>query len=84
MSSTSDSQSSYEMSDDTEQALISHLEEQVDDLQTQVKLMRDTIIKLNKKIKTFQSIVKSDLIGKIFKCLYVYKLLLKLKSINNN
>ena len=53
MSSTSDSQSSYEMSDDTEQALISHLEEQVDDLQTQVKLMRDTIIKLNKKIKTF-------------------------------
>ena len=57
------------MSDDTEQALISHLEEQVDDLQTQVKLMRDTITKLNKKIKTFQSIVKSDLIGKIFKCL---------------
>ena len=57
------------MSDDTEQALISHLEEQVDDLQTQVKLMRDTIIKLNKKIKTFQSIVRSDLIGKIFKCL---------------
>ena len=56
------------MSDDTEQALISHLEEQVDDLQTQVKLMRDTIIKLNKKIKTFQSIVKSDLIGKTFKC----------------
>ena len=69
MSSTSDSQSNYEMSDDTEPALISHLEEQVDDLQTQVKLMRDTIIKLNKKIKTFQSIVKSDLIGKIFKCL---------------
>ena len=69
MSSTSDSQSNYEMSDDTEQALISHLEEQVDDLQTQVKLMSDTIIKLNKKIKTFQSIVKSDLIGKIFKCL---------------
>ena len=69
MSSTSDSQSSYEMSDDTEQALISHLEEQVDDLQTQVKLMRDTISKLNKKIKTLQSIVKSDLIGKIFKCL---------------
>ena len=69
MSSTSDSQSSYEISDDTEQALISHLEEQVDDLQTQVKLMRDTISKLNKKIKTFQSIVKRDLIGKIFKCL---------------
>ncbi len=43
MSSTSDSQSNYEMSDDTEQALISHLEQQVDDLQTQVQLMRDTI-----------------------------------------
>ena len=69
MSSDSDSQSNYEMSDDTEQALIAHLEEQVDDLHTQVRLMRDTIIKLNKKIKTFESIVKSDLIGKIFKCL---------------
>ena len=69
MSSDSDSQSNYEMSDDTEQALIAHLEEQVDDLHTQVRLMRDTIIKLNKKIKTFENIVKSDLIGKIFKCL---------------
>ena len=69
MSSDSDSQSNYAMSDDTEQALIAHLEEQVDDLHTQVRLMRDTIIRLNKKIKTFESIVKSDLIGKIFKCL---------------
>jgi hypothetical protein len=66
---SSDSESSYEVSEDDEQALIAHLEEQIDDLQTQVKLMRDIIIKLNKKIKTFESIVKSDLIGKIFKCL---------------
>ena len=66
---SSDSESNYEVSEDDEQALIAHLEEQIDDLQTQVKLMRDTIIKLNKKIKTFESIVKSDLIGKIFKCL---------------
>ena len=66
---SSDSESSYEVSEDDEQALIAHLEEQIDDLQTQVKLMRDTIIKLNKKIKTFESIVKSDLTGKIFKCL---------------
>ena len=64
---SSDSESNYEVSEDDEQALIAHLEEQIDDLQTQVKLMRDTIIKLNKKIKTFGSIVKSDLIGNIFK-----------------
>ena len=66
---SSDSESNYEVSEDDEQALIAHLEEQIDDLQTQVKLTRDTIIKLNKKIKTFESIVKSDLIGKICKCL---------------
>ena len=66
---SSDSESNYEASEDSEQALIAHLETQVDDLQTQVKLMHEIIIKLNKKIKTFQSIVKSDLIGKIFKCL---------------
>ena len=65
---SSDSESNYEVSEDDEQALIAHLEEQIDDLQTQVKLTHDTITKLNKKIKTFQSIVKSDLIGKIFKC----------------
>ena len=59
----------YDMSDDTEQALIAHLEEQVDDQQTQVKTMRDTIITLNKKIKTFQGIFKNELIGKIFQCL---------------
>ncbi len=68
---SSDSESIYEASEDSEQALIAHLETQIDDLQTQVKLMHEIIIKLNKKIKTFQSIVKSDLIGKIFKCLLV-------------
>ena len=66
---SSDSESNYEASEDSEQALIAHLEGQVDDLQTEVKLMHEIIIKLNKKIKTFQSIVKSDLIGKILKCL---------------
>ena len=66
---SSDSESIYEASEDSEQALIAHLETQIDDLQTQVKLMHEIIIKLNKKIKTFQSIVKSDLTGKIFKCL---------------
>ena len=66
---SSDSESIYEASEDSEQALIAHLETQIDDLQTQVKLMHEIKIKLNKKIRTFQSIVKSDLIGKIFKCL---------------
>ena len=66
---SSDSESIYEASEDSEQALIAQLETQIDDLQTQVKLTHEVIIKLNKQIKTFQSIVKSDLIGKIFKCL---------------
>ena len=66
MSSTS---SIAEMSEDTEQALIGAMEAQIDDLQDEVKRLHETIDKLNKKIRTFQSIVKSDLIGKIFKCL---------------
>ena len=66
MSSTS---SMAEMSEDTEQALIEAMETQIDDLQDEVKRLHETIDKLNKKIRTFQSIVKSDLIGKIFKCL---------------
>ena len=66
MSSTS---SMAEMSEDTDQALIEAMETQIDDLQDEVKRLNETIDKLNKKIRTFQSIVKSDLIGKIFKCL---------------
>ena len=66
MSSTS---SMAEMSEDTDQALIEAMETQIDDLQDEVKRLHETIEKLNKKIRTFQSIVKSDLIGKIFKCL---------------
>ena len=66
MSSTS---SMAEMSEDTEQALIEAMETQIDDLQDEVKRLHETIDKLNKKIRTFQSIVKRDLIGKIFKCL---------------
>ena len=66
MSSTS---SIAEMSEDTEQALIGAMEAQIDDLQDEVKRLHETIDKLNKKIRTFQAIVKSDLIGKIFKCL---------------
>ena len=66
MSSTS---SMAEMSEDTDQALIAAMEAQIDKLQDEVKRLNVTIEKLNKKIRTFQSIVKSDLIGKIFKCL---------------
>ena len=66
MSSTS---SMAEMSEDTDQALIEAMETQIGDLQDEVKRLHETIDKLNKKIRTFQSIVKSDLIGKIFKCL---------------
>ena len=66
MSSTS---SIAEMSEDTDQALIEAMDAQIDDLQDEVKRLNETIDKLNKKIRTFQSIAKRDLIGKIFKCL---------------
>ena len=66
MSSTG---STAEMSEDTDQALSEAMEAQIDNLHDEVKRLNATIDKLNKKIRTFQSIVKSDLIGKIFKCL---------------
>ena len=70
MANTSDeSDSTMEFSEDTEQALIEAMETQIDDLQAEVKQLRETIHKLNKKLKTFQSIVKSDLIAKVFKYL---------------
>jgi uncharacterized FlaG/YvyC family protein len=66
MSSTS---SIAEMSEDTDQALIEAMATQKDDLQDKVKRLNEPTDKLNTNIRTFQSIVKSDLIGKIFKCL---------------
>ena len=67
MSSTS-SESEREFSDDTDCILIEMLESHIDKLQTENEQLKQTIDKLSKKIKTFQAIVKSDVIEKIFKC----------------
>jgi hypothetical protein len=67
--SSSSSSQSIEFSDDTEQVLIESMESQIDILQDEVKRLHEIIDKLNKKVKTFESIVKSDLISKVFKYL---------------
>lgn len=67
--SSSSSSQSIEFSDDTEQVLIESMETQIDILQDEVKRLHEIIDKLNKKVKTFESIVKSDLISKVFKYL---------------
>ncbi len=67
--SSSSSSQSIEFSDDTEQVLIGSMETQIDALQDEVKRLHEIIDKLNKKVKTFESIVKSDLISKVFKYL---------------
>jgi TolA-binding protein len=65
----SDDSSEMEMSESTESALIESMEIQIDAMHDEIQKIHETINKQNKKRKTFQSIVKSDLIGKIFKCL---------------
>ena len=68
-SESSDSSNTYEMSEDTEQALIEAMEAQIDMLHDEVIQLRVVIEKLNMKVNTFQSTVRSDLIDKIFKYL---------------
>ena len=68
-SESSDSSNTYEMSEDTEQALIEAMEAQIDMLHEEIIQLRVVIEKLNMKVKTFQSIVRSDLVDKIFKYL---------------
>ena len=70
MSESSNSSSSLEMSEATESALIESMEAQIDNMQDEINILHETIDKLNKKTKTLQSIVKSDLIGKRFKYIY--------------
>ncbi len=67
--SSSESSNTYEMSEDTEQALIEAMEAQIDMLHDEVIQLRVVIEKLNMKLKTFQSIVRSDLIDNTFKYL---------------
>ena len=62
------SSSEMEMSESTESALIESMEMQIDAMHDEIQKLHETSNKLNKK-NTFQSIAKSDLIGKIIKCL---------------
>ncbi len=67
MSSSDASENSFLESN--ESALIRSMEAQIDNMHDEIKQLNETKDKLNKKIKTFQSIIKSDVISKIFKCL---------------
>ncbi len=67
--SSSESSNTYEMSEDTEQALIKAMAAQTNVSHNEVIQLRAVIEKLIMKVKTFQSVVRSDLIDKIFKYL---------------
>ena len=64
MSSTS-SDDEREFSDDTDCVLIEMLEAHVDKLQTENEQLKHTIAALSERVKTFQCIIKSDIIVKI-------------------
>ena len=57
--SESENSSTVYMSEDTSQALIESMEHQIDQL-------NEEVLKLKKKIKMFQSIIKSDILDNIF------------------
>jgi len=68
MSSTS-SDDEREFSDDTDCVLIEMLEAHIEKLQTENNELKQTIAALSERIKTFQCIIKSDIIAKICQCL---------------
>ena len=57
--SESENSSTVYMSEDTSQALIESMEHQIDQL-------NEEVLKLKLKIKMFQSIIKSDILEKMF------------------
>ncbi len=66
--SSSDNESSsstYDMSDDENEVLIEAMEAVISDLHVEVKQLKQTIIDLNKRIETFKSMHKGDLLSKI-------------------
>ena len=65
-SETSDNNSIIYMSDDSTQCLIEAMEIQINNLNDEMKQLKIKIDKQNMKIKTFQSIIKSDILEKIF------------------
>ena len=63
--SDSASSSTREYSDDSQQCIIEAMESMITDLHIEVKQLNEEIDKLNTKITTFQSIIKSDILEKI-------------------
>ena len=61
-SETSDYNSIIYMSDDSTQCLIEAMEIQINNLNDEMKQLKIKIDKQNMKIKTFQSIIKSDIL----------------------
>ena len=64
--SDSASSSTREYSDDSQQCIIEAMESIIADLHIEVKQLNEEIDKLNTKITTFQSIIKSDILENIF------------------
>ncbi len=65
-SETSDDSSIVYMSDSSTQCLIEAMEIQINNLNHEIQQLKITNDKQKLKIKTFQSIIKSDILEKIF------------------
>ena len=64
--SDSDSDVSMEMSDDTTQCLIDSMTMQIRDMQLEREAMHETNNQLLNKLRTYENIIKSDILEKIF------------------
>jgi hypothetical protein len=64
--SDSDSDVSMEMSDDTTQCLIDSMTIQIRDMQLEREAMHETNNQLLHKLRTYECIIKSDILEKIF------------------
>jgi hypothetical protein len=64
--SDSDSDVSMEMSDDTTQCLIDSMTIQIRDMQLEREAMHETNNQLLNKLRTYENIIKSDILEKIF------------------
>ena len=60
---------SMEMSDDTTQCLIDSMTMQIRDMQLEREAMREDANKLFNKLRTYECIIESDILEKIFKYL---------------
>ena len=64
--SDSDSDVSMEMSDDTTQCLIDSMTIQIRDMQLEREALHETNNQLLNKLRTYENIIKSDILEKIF------------------